>query len=67
MCAKKRRYNKFARGKEKHASTLWEATNAIVDEVSTLIARHAKVIVKTLIKKKISLKSKTHPFWSKKL
>lgn len=52
MCAKKRRYNKFARGKEKHASTLWEATNAIVDEVSTLIARHAKVIVKTLIKKK---------------
>lgn len=47
MSAKKRRSNKFARGKAKYALILWEATNAIVDEVSTLIAGCAKVIVKT--------------------
>lgn len=51
MSAKKRRSNKFARGMAKYALTLWEATNAIVDEVSTLIAGCAKVIVKTLVKK----------------
>lgn len=43
MSANKRRSNKFARGKAKCALTLWEATNAIVDEVSTLIAGYAKV------------------------
>lgn len=65
MSANKRRSNKFARGKAKYALTLWEATDAIVDEVSTLIAGYAKVIVKTLVKK--SLKGETRPFWSKKL